>query len=432
MLVEPETSSPLLRLRRTLELKEGFSGWELGVIFVLTCAVFVARKPDAILQAQFWAEDGHVWFADAYNIGWSALLRAQDAYLQTLPRLAAGFAVHLPITIAPLALNCLSICLQAIPAIILLSCRSSGWGNLRFRVLLAGMYVVMPNSREMIANITSSQWILAFCCFLLLVGAPPKGTAARALDAIAFLLCGVSGPFCFFLLPVAIILAYGRRHTSRVAWIPAVLFASTCLIQSCFLLAIDSTGRAHATLGASPDLLMRILSADVVLGTLLGANGLGGCSSFLGISFLLSSVVAAAGLLVFELRRLPREMKLLCLFSFAVLAASLASPVVYPPPGETRWAILAQVGGIRYWFFPSLVFAWLLLYCSQSKCIPFKRVSILLLAVMCFGIARDFRQAKLEDLRFPEYAKQLESAPSGAILTIPENPPGWNMQLRKR
>jgi hypothetical protein len=35
-------------------------------------------------------------------------------------------------------------------------------------------------------------------------------------------------------------------------------------------------------------------------------------------------------------------------------------------------------------------------------------------------------------MHFAEYAKQVEIAPAGTVVTIPENQPGWNLQLVKR
>src|SRR5438874_1851777 len=41
----------------------------LSVFFVAFFVIFL-RRPDAILNAQFYAEDGKYWFAEAYNLGW--------------------------------------------------------------------------------------------------------------------------------------------------------------------------------------------------------------------------------------------------------------------------------------------------------------------------------------------------------------------------
>ena len=50
--------------------RTGLRPWQQGILFLLACAVIVSRRPEAIFHAQFYAEDGHVWFADAYNLGW--------------------------------------------------------------------------------------------------------------------------------------------------------------------------------------------------------------------------------------------------------------------------------------------------------------------------------------------------------------------------
>src|SRR5664280_1995630 len=58
--------------------------WWHVLAFFTAAGLVVSRQPDAILHAQFFAEDGHVWFADAYNRGWfTSLSRTQDGYFQT-------------------------------------------------------------------------------------------------------------------------------------------------------------------------------------------------------------------------------------------------------------------------------------------------------------------------------------------------------------
>jgi hypothetical protein len=41
-----------------------------SAVFALAFALIASRKWDALSHAQFWAEDGAVWYADAYNLGW--------------------------------------------------------------------------------------------------------------------------------------------------------------------------------------------------------------------------------------------------------------------------------------------------------------------------------------------------------------------------
>jgi hypothetical protein len=97
----------------------------------------------------------------------------------------------------------------------------------------------------------------------------------------------------------------------------------------------------------------------------------------------------------------------------------------------SRWELLAQVPGIRYWFFPTLAFAWCLLWGIRSRGEVLRPVSAILLGLMCVGVVRDWHDAKLQDLHYKEFARRFEAAPAGAVMMTAENPNGWNIQLIK-
>ena len=55
---------------RTVEVQEGISlGWQI-VVFVASLIAVFSRLPGALLHAQFFAEDGWVWYQQAYNLQW--------------------------------------------------------------------------------------------------------------------------------------------------------------------------------------------------------------------------------------------------------------------------------------------------------------------------------------------------------------------------
>ena len=412
------------------ECKSELQPWQQGAIFLLSCAIFVSRRPDAIFKAQFFQEDGRVWFADAYNFGWWAgLWRNYEGYHHVFLRLAAAFALLVPLSLAPLVLNLIAIGVQALPVNLLLSARSSAWGSLRFRALLALVYLALPNCREMLNNVSQSQWPLTLCAFLLLVAFVPKGLGGRIFDLSILLLCSLTGPECFFLLPIAIFLAL--KHRERWRWVTAGVLAALCPVQGWSLLNGGFSSRPHFALGASPALLARILAGNVYLGTLLGGNGLAANQD--RRIFILLVFVAIFGTLFVALSyfKSSLSMKLFILLTSTLLAASLVSPTSYPPAGDTEWLQLSEAIGIRYWYFPTLVFAWSILYSCRSRTAILRIVSATLLILMCFGIVRDWRYPAYEDMHFAEYAKRVEAAPPGAIITIPQNPEGWNLQLVK-
>jgi hypothetical protein len=405
--------------------------------FLISYAVLVARRPDGIFHAQYWGEDGHVWIADAYNLGWGhALFHTWSGYFQTLPRLAAALALLAPLALTPLLLNIMAFAIQALPVNILLSSRSSAWGTLQFRAVMAGIYLALPNSAEVSSGITESLWHLAFCAFLLLVAAKPKRIAGWLFDIVTLVLCGLTGPFCVFLLPIAFYLA--RKENDRRRWsITGDLFVFS-LIQAWALFIVGSSRdpldhrqTGLSVLGPSPALFTRILASQIYLGTLIGGNGLGGSADTNHLIFFACVAIGGTAMVVYCFFKAPLPMKLFLVFSALPFATSLISSTGHAPPGIGVWSLLAAAGGIRYWFFPTLAFAWTILWCFQSRNFALKAISALLVFLMCIGIVRDWRQPVLKDLHFADYAKQFAAAPPGTTIVIPENPDGWTVQLTK-
>lgn len=405
--------------------------WQHGVIFLLACLILISRRPDAIFHAQFYAEDGHVWFAEAYNLGWwHALFRPQDGYFQTFARLGGALALLAPMACAPLVLNVLALLVQALPVNLLMSVRSAGWGSLRFRAILAAVYLALPDSGETSFGITESQWLLAFSAFLLLVACAPQGRAARIFDLTLILLSGLSGPFCIFLLPFAVFTAWKRQQRWR--WAPACVLTACAIIQAYSLLVMDRYGRLHFPLGASPELFVRIVSGNVFVGAVLGYTQLGYMPGIGAFVFLLCVAVAGSALAVACLRRANLEMRLFLIFGGMLFVASLLSPVVYPPKGYTVWEVLAQTRGAHYWFIPSLGFAWALIWIMRQATPAVKAGSILFMCAMGLGIVLNWELPPFKDFHYADFARSFESAPAGTVMIIPENPNGWSLKLVKR
>src|SRR5258708_34049507 len=59
------------------------------VTFLVGCLVVISRRPDAILNPQFWAEDGVTFYRDAYTGGFRSLVLPYVGYLVSLQRLVA-------------------------------------------------------------------------------------------------------------------------------------------------------------------------------------------------------------------------------------------------------------------------------------------------------------------------------------------------------
>src|ERR1700735_3137423 len=111
-----------MRIWRTIEATEGASfGWQVAAFLAALLAVF-SRLPGAFLHPQFFAEDGWVWYQQAYNLHWlRSLTIPQAGYIQMLPRLVAGVTLLFPMQWAPMLMNWCGAVAQVLPVTALLS-----------------------------------------------------------------------------------------------------------------------------------------------------------------------------------------------------------------------------------------------------------------------------------------------------------------------
>ncbi len=409
------------------ENKEGV-GWRLQLlVFFIAAAAVVSRRPDALFNPQFFAEDGSVWYANAYTIGWlTSLFHSQNGYFQTLPRLAASLALLAPFRYAPLVMNLTGISFQVLPVNLLLSWRCSNWAPLSVRAFMAVAYIALPNTLELNASVEEGQWHLALAACMLVLARTPKTLTWRVFDLTIILLSGFTGPFCILLLPVTLIFWWFRREFFPL--VIAGVLAVAAVIQLSAILQTGAATRPKVGLGATPKLFLELLSGRVYLGALLGRNSLSAHSNLfiLGIIALLATAI-----LIYCVMRASLELKLFILFAALIFAVSLISPMVSLT--VPQWQVLREAIGIRYWFFPMLAFAWALLWCVREGNIGIVRIAALCgLTCMIIGISRDWSYPPYPDFRFPEYARQFETAAPGTIVDMPIYPPGWVLRLIKK
>lgn len=403
-------------------------GWKLQLfVFFAAAAVIVSRRPDALFNPQFFAEDGTFWYPAAYMSGWlSPLFHSKNGYFQTLPRLVADLAVLVPFRFAPLLMNVIGIALQVLPVNILLSSRCRNWAPVGVRAFMGIIYLALPNTMELDAAIEEGQWHLALLASIVVLACRPLTLAWRIFDITVILLCGLSGPFGILLLPVALIFWWLRRERWRLMAV-AILALSATLQLSAILRTAEAT-RPHVGLGATPKLFIELLAGQVYLGALLGQNSL---LTYNSMALLTAVAIVGTATIIYCLVKAPLEWKLFVSFCALVFAASLRNPMVSMT--LPQWGVLKEAAGIRYWFFPMLAFAWALIWCALlSRPMLIRIVAAASLIVMYVGITRDWRYPPYPDFHFPEYAEKFASAPPGTVVTIPIYPKGWVMRLTKK
>jgi hypothetical protein len=404
-------------------------------VFLAGFGIIFSRRPDAILNAQFWAEDGQRWYADAYQFGLRCLLIPDElgGYFHSVSRLSALTALIFPFSMAPLVMNLFAIAIQILPASIFLSSRFSNIALWK-RLIAAFVYFALPNTYEVNANTTTIQWHLGLLACMVLLAPSTRSWKWHVFDGVVLVMISLDSPVGIVLLPVAAMVWW--MHRNRGSAISLASLLPGAVIQG--LTVLLSHVRPAAPNGANWHRLIRILGGQIFMSPLLGNMTLLHMTWRHFPNYVFARVIVAfvigLAILFYALRYAPAEVKLFILFGFAVLSLSLAHPIPGLAP-QPQWELLAFPGhGNRYYFLPSISFLVALVWIASSASKVPRRIAGVLLLMLPLGIASDWRYPDFADLHFQEYASRFEASPPGTKIAIPLNPVNgahWTMELTK-
>lgn len=418
---------PLAKRLGELLHQDGLNGVWLLLAFLLAALLIAMRCPSMFGHAQFYAEDGADWYADAYNYGWlHSLSIPYMGYLVTVQRIGAGLAMLLPFRWAPLALAFTGLFLQALPVPVLLSSRCRRWGPLPTRIAFAVVYIAIPNAHEIHVVCTNAQWHLAVVLAMLAFAAPPEGLAGKVFDVAVVLLGALTGPFVIVLLPLVALFWYVRRQ--RWTFVLLGILGGGAVAQLISLL-FHSSQRTRGQLGASPALFIRILGGNGFIGALLGSHTFG---RTLPLICSVCMLLVGIALCFYCAKWLSLEIRLFFVYCFLVFAAGLRAPAIQTNH-RLIWPLLLQIPSQRYLFLPSLAFLFAVLWCAGfARSRVARWTGLGLTAVLCVGICADWRIPPMLWYNMARASEILREAKPGEHVVLPINPQPWFMVLVKK
>jgi hypothetical protein len=420
----------LQRAADWLDAREGLSLRQQVAVFAAAALLVFSRLPSFLLHPQFYGEDGPVWYAQAYNLGWlHSLVLPDGGYLNTLQRLGAGLSMLVPFRWTPLVMAIFGLLIQCVPVTILLSSRCRRWGSLSTRACFALIYLCSPNAREIHIVLTNSHWHLVFAAFLLAFSSPPRGWAGRLFDIAVFAVAGVSGPFSPLLFPFVLLFWWLRRQPWTL--VQAAITGAGAAVQLYFL--THESNRLGGALGVGVNPLIRIFGGEVIGASVLGGRTFAQHSPLHDPPLLLPLLGFAVGILVYAyvLRFANLELKIFTALCIALFAVSLKSPLMEANP--TRWHGLMYAPSFRYWFCPMMAFLWGTIWCIRYASHRLVRgVAITFLWLLPIGMLLEWEYKPYTDYHFADYAERMRVAAPGTALTTPITPGNWSMTLVKK
>ncbi len=396
---------------------------------VVGCLAMLTRRPDAVMLPQFWAEDGALWYPNAYNMGRLRPLVVPDGgYLQSFDRLVADVAVSFPLIYGPLIMTAFALAAQVLPLALLFSGRLDRLiPDDRVKLLAAALYVGVPYSSELHLNVTQAQWHLALAAALVALAATPATGAWRAFDVGLVALSGLTGPMCLALAPVVAV----RWLVTRERWVLVLLgvVAACAVVQIGFL---EMSGqRRGQPIGIQPLMNAQFIGGQIGAGQLVGQHGyalLFGLPAWHHLALPLAFTAATALLAAAAAWKGSLEARLLILYGALLVAAFFAGRQIFPGSGD--WSVQPGIA-IRYRTVPALIFAGALVVLAvrggwlRWPAMGFLAVSLLV------GTPVDWFHPAFATTGFYSRARDFDHAPKGTEITFPLNPPGWAVTLRK-
>lgn len=386
-------------------------------------SVLCWRRPDMFLNAQFRAEDGSIFFVDAFYVGLPSLWKTYGGYFHLYPRMVALVCEWLPLPYRyfPLVYNTgwlsgLFLCviyLWKIPHI------SPGMKGI-FSVLL----VLVPAGNEAMANLTNAQWILALWILIYALGGPSEKKWQNMAGYGLLLISGLTTPLSV-IFPLVFIIAYILSETSRVRrhqLVNVVLMSITGLLQLTALFItsgrMDSRINDHQVNWTDIRFLKLVKDQYVYVFT-------GNTSLLDGPEY---TVPLFAGVVVFlavVLVILVRQKNTMALLLYTGGLLTLGAVMF-----ESRH-FLSDIhpygGGARYFYIPAYT-----LLCSLVLLLDFYKkkawrwVSYLLLLWTTGVTFRSFSPQRFSDRNWSEYAERMQN---GETLDVPIEPEGWSFHF---
>lgn len=387
------------------------------ILFAVAFVLLALRRPDALTNPQFWAEDGVEFFYTQVAYGtWHALVQPHAGYLHLIPRLVAAGSSVFPARVVPLVYNLSAFSIAAWSCTIfsLPWCRPLLRSDSQ-RTLLCLLMATSFYADELIGTITNAQWFLFVPALLILIlpAEKPERSPGRVTWVAAGLvfLIGLSAPLVAILLPVAVWTA--KRRGRRAALVPAALILATFIQVGVALLGHSSerpgfsVNAMELVKGIGVTFIYRVVFSSVAGHRMAEAfsDRMGG---FAAVVVLLVVVVG----LVVTWWNCGSSHR----WSFATSACLLFASLLLALSGRSvvkeflSFSRLTQWRHERYFFAGACLFGYLVAICIERWCGTQRPAvsALVLLAVFGGGLRNNFHVPAFPDYAWAAYAPAID------------------------
>lgn len=195
----------------------GSGGRSTALILAGFALLVCVRMPEIIIKGRFWGEEGTIFFQHAWAMPpWRAIWTPWGGYLNLVASTATVAARwFLPLRLAPYLTIGVGLLFQLIPPLLLLTARDAWLRDIRIRLAVVLLILLVPCSEEVSLQSLHCQFELTLACGIILALDTCEGWAAFFRSGLLFL-APLCGPGVIALLPLFLLRAAIDRSRPRV------------------------------------------------------------------------------------------------------------------------------------------------------------------------------------------------------------------------
>jgi hypothetical protein len=391
----------------------------LGAVILFTAFMWCYRRPEALTNPQFWAEDGVIFFADAYHHGFSSLWMDHGGYYHLIPRTVALLGLSLlPLVVQPLFYNLF--CLLGILAII-----AYLWFRLPFspekKFFMALSLTWAPVANEVMASLAGFHFILSVCPIIMLLGRPPKNGLAWFIDLFVLVIYGLTGPFLILFFPLLLLAAWENKFQPKSYYFSLAIIAGLTIFPQALTLTTPSIKRLSLD---QPLTIFHVVQFFYLqaIGLFLSPHWFKNDMARLVVSIIVIFTYLGGGIYFIKAVLKTRNWSTLTplLAGLIILSATIhlyGSAIVYLNPFD---------GGPRYFYIPTVMILWTAILGWPPK---YLRLMSFLFVYFFVFYSIAYTSRPLVDYQWPDYSSRITTEKE---LNIPVNPSGLFIRIQNQ
>ena len=409
---------------------------------VIAC-ILLARKPDSLFQAQFFAEDGSFFFAQQITMGfWKSLFFFPAGFPYWIHRLIALIAVPFGYANAPLVYVLLTL--------LIVSTASACFSLPHFRHIITNDYLrvlvcvaiaILPGSQILVGVMSNIAWYLGIWALLSCFMQFPVSRWGRALFLLIYLLTIYSSPIAILALPIWIVrimsLPIRYKHDERV-----ICFVLLFGYASVFLISRNLGANSSSNFLPSIGAFFNLINTRLILAALVGNDSaLQAANSSFAYFFTYGSAFVLIILLVgLSLSARFKNIPAL-LISAYLMNASIALLLL----GRAQWSLqwdqlnskLTFPSDTGRYFVVGILAVYLMLIIGIDRLKnPIRPIATGMLVFILIGVAvQSFKIPAYQDQHWQDYVGEIQphiDSKEFKPLIIPLNPPSWSLYFDTR